>query len=144
MNTFNTLIGKTLTAFLVIFGLATCGAVIFAIDAEWGRTVAFKGLVTIDPTAVPAIRHWGMMVFGIGVLMIAAAFLPWLRFSTMLYSMIEKAFMVYLYVSNVSHDWSAAYLAGSVIDATIVIYSILYFISSHGRPQRWRSASVPS
>ena len=77
------------------------------------------------------------MVFGIGVLMIVAAFRPWLRFETMLFSTVEKAFMVFLFLSNLSQPWMMGYVGPALINSAIVLYSIFYFISDEGRPQRW-------
>jgi hypothetical protein len=77
------------------------------------------------------------MVFGIGVLMVIAAFRPWLRFETMLFSTVEKSFMVYLFLSNLGQPWVMGYIAVFLLDSTIVAYSILYFISDQGRPRRW-------
>src|SRR5262249_60332384 len=75
--------------------------------------------------------------FGIGVLMVVAAFRPWLRFETMLFSTVEKFFMVYLFLSNLGQPWAMGYLFLFLVDATIVAYSILYFISNRGRPKHW-------
>ena len=77
------------------------------------------------------------MIFGIGVLMVVAAFRPWLRFETMVFSAIEKSFMVYLFLANLGQSWAMGYLFPFVVDLTIVAYSIMYFISDQGRPQRW-------
>ena len=81
------------------------------------------------------------MIFGIGVLMVVAAFRPWLRFETMLFSTIEKSFMVYLSLTNLGQSWAMGYLFPFVVDSTIVAYSIAYFISNQGRPQGWIRAS---
>jgi len=43
------------------------------------------------------LRHWGHHVFGLGVLMVAAAYRPWLRFETMLFATVEKCFIAYLF-----------------------------------------------
>jgi hypothetical protein len=50
------------------------------------------------------------MVAGIGILMVISAFRPWIRFETMVFSGIEKAFMVFLFISNSDETWSRAYL----------------------------------
>jgi hypothetical protein len=81
------------------------------------------------------------MIFGIGVLMVVAAFRPWLRFETMVFSTIEKSFMVYLFLTNLRQPWAIGYIIPFLVDSTIVAYSIAYFISGQGRPQRWILAS---
>ncbi|WP_157015541.1 hypothetical protein [Mesorhizobium xinjiangense] len=136
MSVINAFIARTIKWFLVVFGLATCGTLPFAMDIDL-ITPLFGGLVDYTPSSVPALRHWGIMVFGIGVLMVVAGFRPWLRFETMLFSTIEKAFMVYLYLSNIGQPWIAGYLTAFILDSTIVAYSILYFLSREGRPNLW-------
>jgi hypothetical protein len=77
------------------------------------------------------------MVFGVGMLMVAAAFRPWLRFETMVYVILEKAFLLYLFVGDLGEPWAMGYAGPVALDSIIVLYSILYFLSRHGRPQRW-------
>jgi hypothetical protein len=140
MSAVNVFIARTMKWFLIVFGLATCLTLPFAIDINF-ITPMLGGLVDYTPASVPALRHWGIMVFGIGVLMVVAAFRPWLRFETMLFSTIEKAFMVYLFLGNLGQPWAMGYIGAFVIDSTIVAYSILYFISDQGRPERWVESS---
>jgi hypothetical protein len=136
----NVFVARTIKWFLILFGLVTCGSLPLAIDVNL-VTPMMGGLVDYTPSSVPILRHWGIMVFGIGALMVAAAFHPWLRFETILFSTVEKAFMVYLFLSNLSQAWAMGYLFMFLVDATIVVYSILYFISDQGRPQRWIAKS---
>jgi hypothetical protein len=141
MQAANAFIAMTIKWFLIVFGLATCGTLPFAVDINL-LTPIFGELVDYTPSSVPALRHWGVMIFGIGVLMVVAAFRPWLRFETMLFSTIEKAFMVYLFLSNLSQPWAKGYLGPFLLDSTIVAYSILYFISDQGRPERWHATRI--
>jgi hypothetical protein len=141
MHAMNLFIARTVKWFLIVFGIATCVTLSFAMDIKL-ITLMFGGLVDYTPSSVPALRHWGIMVFGIGALMVVAAFRPWLRFETMLFTAVEKAFMVYLFLSNLNEPWAMGYIVAFVVDGTITAYSILYFISDQGRPNRWvRAAS---
>jgi hypothetical protein len=132
----NVFIAGTTKWFLIIFGFATCATLAFAFNIDLFKPM-FGGLVDYTPSSVPALRHWGLMVFGIGVLMVVAAFRPWLRFETMIFSTFEKAFMVYLFLSNFGQPWGMGYITAFVIDSIIVTYSVLYFISDQGRSERW-------
>jgi hypothetical protein len=123
-----------------LFWLITCGTLPFALDTRF-FTPILGGLVDYTPSSVPALRHWGIMVCGIGVLMVVAASRPWLRFETMLFSTIENAFMVYLFLSNLGQPWSMGDIGAFVVDSTIVAYSILYFISDQGHRARWKVSS---
>jgi hypothetical protein len=136
MKAIDAFVNNTVKWFLVVFGVATSMTLLFAIDINL-FTPIFGDLVDYTPSSVPALRHWGIMVFGIGALMVVAAFRPWLRFETMLFSTVEKAFLVYLLVSKFHQPWVMGYLPAVIVDATIVSYSILYFISNQGRPEAW-------
>ena len=136
MSAVNTFVDSTIKWFLIVAGLATSTPLLFAIDINL-FTPMLGGLVDYTPSSVPALRHWGIMVFGIGMLMVVAAFHEWLRFETMLFSTFEKAFMVYLVVSNLGEPWIKGYLVPFLVDSMIVAYSIVYFISDRGRPQQW-------
>jgi hypothetical protein len=142
VRTVNVFIARTIRWFLIIFGLATCGTLLFAVDIDL-FTPIFGGLVDYTPSSVPALRHWGIMVFGIGALMVIAAFRPWLRFETMMFSIIEKAFMVYLFLSNLSQPWGMGYISAFLVDSIIVVYSIFYFISDQGRSGLWSVEDPP-
>src|SRR5215472_7487017 len=136
MSALNTLIDKTIKWFLIVGGGVTAVALLFAIDTNLISPL-LGGLVDYTPASVPVFRHWGIMVFGIGVLMVVAAFRPWLRFETMLFSTIEKSFLVYLFLSNLGQPWAMGYLFMFLLDSTIVVYIILYFIIDQGWPERW-------
>ena len=140
MRAVDVFIARTIRWFLIVFGIATCMPLLFAIDVNL-LTPMLGGIVDYTSSSVPALRHWGIMVFGIGVLMVVAAFRPWLRFETMLFSTVEKTFMVYLVISNLGKPWATGYLLPFLVDSTIVAYSILYFTSKHGRPEQWIETS---
>lgn len=140
MSAADTFVARTIRWFLIIFGFATCMTLPFAIDIKL-LTPMLGNVVDYTSSSVPALRHWGIMVFGIGVLMVVAAFRPWLRFEVMLFSTVEKAFMVYLFISNLSQPWGRGYLLPFLVDSTIVAYSLLYFISKDGRPRQWVAPS---
>ncbi len=136
MSIVNTFIARSIKPCLFIFGLATCAILPIAVDIRF-ITPMLGGVVDYTPSSVPALRHWGFMVFGIGVLMVVASFRPWLRFETMLFCAAEKSFITYLFLSNLGQPGINGYLPAVVVDSTIAAYSVLYFISDQGRPQRW-------
>jgi hypothetical protein len=75
MKVLDIFIINTIRPFLIVFGIATGLTLPFAIDINF-LTPMFGGLVDYTPSSVPALRHWGIMVFGIGVLMAVAAKCP--------------------------------------------------------------------
>lgn len=144
MRAINAFIDRTLKWFLILFGLVTCATLPLAFDVG-AITALLGGFVDYTPSSVPVLRHWGFMVFGIGALMVVAAFRPWLRFETMLFSAVEKSLVVYLFLTNLGEPWVMGYFPAFLADATIVAYSIVYFISERGRPRRWTAAgSAPT
>ena len=141
MNAVNAFVAKTIKWFLIVAGLATCLTLPFALDINL-VTPMLGGLVDYTPSSVPALRHWGIMIFALGALMIAAAFRPWLRFETILFATVEKAFIAYLFLSNLGQPWVMGYFGAFVVDSAIAAYGILYFLSDQGRPQRWAVGSM--
>ena len=141
MNAVNAFVAKTIKWFLIVAGLATCLTLPFALDINL-FTPMLGGLVDYTPSSVPALRHWGIMIFALGALMIAAAFRPWLRFETILFATVEKAFIAYLFLSNLGQPWVMGYFGALVVDSAIAAYGILYFLSDQGRPQRWAVGSM--
>jgi hypothetical protein len=127
----------TLRPFLIIGGIGTALPLLAAIDLSAANRVLFAGLLDYTASSVPALRHWGVMVGGIGILMVVSAFRPWIRFETMVFSGVEKAFMVFLFISNSDETWSRAYLGAFLLDLTIVTYTLFYFVSKLGRSHRW-------
>ena len=43
------------------------------------------------------------------------------------------------FLSNLGQPVIKGYLGGFLLDSTIVAYSVLYFISDQGHPQRWNA-----
>src|SRR3954471_14244045 len=130
-------VGATLQGALVLFGLATCLPILLTINIDLGNRVLFRGGLQPTPSVDLIVRHWGFMIFGIGVLMIASAFLPWLRFATLTFAAAEKILLVMMVGAGLSQPWGRDYLTPALLDGTIVVYCVLYFLSSHGRPGRW-------
>ncbi len=136
MSIANRFIARTIRWFLIVSGLLTCATLVFAIDIDF-IVPMLGGLVDYTSSSVPALRHWGFTIFGIGALMVAAGFRPWLRFETMLLAATEKAFLAYLFLSNLGQPWVMGYLVLVMVDALIVAYMIVYFLSEEGRPYSW-------
>ena len=78
------------------------------------------------------VQHWGIMVCLMGVFMVAAAFKESWRVPIILYGMIEKAFMVFLYVSNMSETFASGFMIPATMDSLITVWSVIYFASLRG------------
>jgi hypothetical protein len=75
------------------------------------------------------VQHWGIMVGLMGVFMVVAAFKVEWREPILIYSALEKTFMVYLAVTNGSHAYAQGFKVPAAMDASVVIYTILYFVA---------------
>ena len=73
------------------------------------------------------VQHWGIMVSLMGVFMVAAAFKVAWRTPILLYSLLEKAFMVFLVVTNLGQPYSSGFWVPAAMDAGITVWSIVYF-----------------
>ena len=73
------------------------------------------------------VQHWGIMVCLMGVFMVAAAFKESWRAPILLYSLIEKAFMVFLVVFNSGQTFSNGFYVPAVMDSVITVWSLVYF-----------------
>jgi hypothetical protein len=73
------------------------------------------------------VQHWGIMVGLMGAFMIVAAFRAEWRTPILIYSAVEKVFMVYLVAPNLSRPYSEGFWIGATMDATVVLYTISYF-----------------
>ena len=141
MPTINRFIARTIRWFLIVSGLLTCTTLVFAIDINF-FTPMLGGLVDYTPSSVPALRHWGFTIFVIGALMVAAGFRPWLRFEIILLAAAEKAFLAYLFLSNLGQPWVMGYLVLVMVDTLIVAYMIVYLVSEESRPYSWSRDAV--
>ena len=128
-----TLIDKTLKPVLIIGGAGTALA---GVDAFAPR-FAVENVQSLEfiPEYTIFVQHWGIMVCLMGVFMIGAAFKRSWRTPILLYSLIEKAFMVFLVFSNLSHSFARGFLAPAIMDSVIVVWSLAYFATRRGEAQ---------
>ena len=120
-------INVTIKPLLIIGGIGTALAGANAFFPQFA-VENVQGLEWIQDYTI-FVQHWGIMVCLMGIFMVAAAFIESWRYPIMLYSLIEKAFMVFLVVSNFVHPYSEGFFIPAGMDAFITVYSILYFFS---------------
>ena len=75
------------------------------------------------------VQHWGFTVGLIAIMMIAAAFRPAWVVPVLIIVAVEKAFLVYLTFSNLNESFAAGFRVPAAMDAIIVVYALLYFLS---------------
>ena len=111
--------------FFVITGTGTAAASFYAFWPRWAAETA--GKIPFVPQYTIITQHWGIMVDLMGVFMIVAAFKVEWRKPILIYSLLEKVFMVYLVLANGSQPYSQGFKLGAAMDATVVAYTIVYF-----------------
>ncbi len=124
-------IDVTIKPVLIIGGAGTALA---GLDAFLPR-YAVENVQKLEwvPAYTIFVQHWGIMVCLMGIFMIGAAFRESWRVPILLYSLLEKAFMVFLVGSNAHLSFSEGFYVPAVMDAVIVAYSILYFVALRKR-----------
>jgi hypothetical protein len=81
------------------------------------------------------LQHWGFMLGLMGVFMIVAAFRTDVRKPILIFSALEKTFIVYLVAANISRPYTRGFWFGAAMDATVVLYTLAYFaVGAFGTP----------
>lgn len=119
--------------FLVIGGLVTMYAGIYAINPE--TALHDMNNLPYDSNYVFLFRHWGIMVGLMGFFIAASAYVTKWRESIILYSFLEKLFMVYLFVSNFFNPetahLNASFIPFAITDITICTYTLGYWYENY-------------
>ena len=78
---------------------------------------------------LPLVAHWGIMVTGIGIFLCAAAMVKKLRKAAIIYSTLEKLYMVsiVIYSMATNSEISEHYLLIFVVDSSLVIGAVFYY-----------------
>ncbi|MCK7510974.1 MAG: hypothetical protein MZV70_47475 [Desulfobacterales bacterium] len=104
------ILDKTIKPFLIIAGLCT---------ALSGMTAFFPQFTVENILKLPfvenytiIVQHWGMMILLVGIFMIISAFRVKWRMPVLIYSAIEKTFLIFLYLLNISHPFSTGFYGG--------------------------------
>ena len=124
----------TFRPFFVLTGIGTAAAAAYAFWPEWAVTHIAKLVYREEYTIL--VQHWGIMVGLMGVFMVVAAYRANWRNPILIYSALEKAFIVYLVMANVRRPYSRGFWAGAAMDATVVLYTIVYFLFALMKQQR--------
>ncbi|MCF4173134.1 hypothetical protein [Vibrio sp. McD22-P3] len=110
---------------LLVTGIGTAAAFAYAFFPQWAITHIGQ-LPYLDQDFV-FYQHWGVMVGMMGVMMVGAAFKPQWRDSIMLYSAVEKGFMVILLLLNYNSPHITGFLLAGAMDTFVVIWTLAYW-----------------
>lgn len=124
---------KFLKPFLIIGGLVTMYAGIYAINPE--AALLDMNNLPYDSNYVFLFRHWGIMVGLMGFFIALSAYKPTWQQPIILYSFLEKLFMVYLFMSNFFNPetahLNASFVPFAITDVIIVTYTLGYWFENY-------------
>lgn len=109
------------TLVLVISGVATAGAIIvffaprFSVRALFGEEIR-------DGVAILVARHWGLLVFLVGALLIVAGYDPVIRVPVAVAAAIEKVVLVALLLTG-AVKWTPLLKVVATVDG---LFALLY------------------
>jgi zinc transporter ZupT len=115
----------TFRPFFVVTGIVTALGALNAFWPQW--TVEKVQLIPFNQDYTIILQHWGIMLGLMGGFMIVAAFWTDWRRPILIYGALEKTFLVYLVVSNLRRPYARGLWVGAVMDATVVLYTMVYF-----------------
>ena len=118
---------RTVRPFFLFTGAGTTLVGLYAFLPSWAMPNVAKLPYLQDYTII--IQHWGIMVGLMGIAMILAALVPQWRVPILLYSALEKSFMVWLVLANARNSFVSGFWIPFALDSTVVIYTIGYFFS---------------
>jgi hypothetical protein len=111
--------------FFVLTGIGTALGGLNAFLPRWTAEAVEKIPFVQEYTII--LQHWGIMLGLVGAFMILAAFRAEWRAPILLFSLFEKAFIVYLILVNASQPYAQGLKIGAAMDATVVLYTLAYF-----------------
>lgn len=123
---------RTVRPFFLLTGAGTALVALFAVAPAWAMPNVARLPYLHDYTVI--VQHWGIMVGLMGVAMMLAAVVPAWRVPILLYSALEKAFMVWLVLSNAGEPAASGFWLPFALDATVVLYTVGYFAAVGVRP----------
>ena len=124
---------RTLRPFFLFTGAGTALVGLYAVLPSWAMPNVAKLPYLADYTII--VQHWGIMVGLMGLCMMLAAMVPEWRVPILAYSALEKSFMVWLVLSNAHQPFVSGFWVPFVLDSSVVLYSIGYFLACGFRKQ---------
>ena len=119
------LIGAHIELILIVTGVLTAGAIVLFLAPAAVFTRVF-GKAPDEAASLALARHWGLIVFLIGALLVYAAFDPPLRAPAMLVAAIEKCALGAGVLGSGLRDYPAA-RAAAIGDSLMALVFVLYF-----------------
>ena len=121
------MITSHIDAVLIVTGVGTASAlVLFLLPSGVLRQIIGDDA---GPISIGLLRHWGLLLFCVGALLVYAAFHPTVREPAIVLAAVEKlGFAACVFCTPVRQRWTVSIMA--VADAAMVLLYALYFVGA--------------
>ncbi|HET8705108.1 MAG TPA: hypothetical protein VFM46_02300 [Pseudomonadales bacterium] len=120
---------ENIQTILLVTGYFTAAVGLFFFKPELGLNVLFKH-TNPEPLLVFIFRHWTLLVGTFGILLVISAYNPVIRTHIMVAASVEKAFIVYLVLSNLKSTPFAKWaLPAAIVDAACIVCYLGYLMA---------------
>jgi len=120
------MIAEYIQLILLVSGVATMGGIV-QFFAPRPLLKLLYGVETSEPTTLLLARHWGLLIFLVGVLLVYSAYNPSIRDPVLVVASLEKiVFAGLIFLSPVKRTFVATFAAAG--DTAFVILYGVYFL----------------
>ena len=120
------MITSNIEPILIVTGALTASAIALFIAPSWTICRLYGETLSGEP-ATGVVRHWGLLLFCVGTLLVSAAFHPILRNPAVVLASVEKAgFVACVFGTSLRQHPIAAIMAAG--DAIMVLVYVLYLV----------------
>lgn len=119
------MITSNIEPILIVTGALTASAIALFIAPSWAICRLYRETLSGE-AATGVVRHWGLLLFCVGTLLVSAAFHPILRNPAVVVASVEKAgFVACVFGTSLRHSRVASLAATA--DAVMALLYVLYF-----------------
>ena len=120
------MISSNIEAVLVVTGVLTAGALVQFVAPSWTLRHTF-GEVPSGAVSMTLARHWGLLLFCVGALLVYSAFYRPLREPAVVLALVEKAgFVACVFATSLRQRPMASIMAAG--DAVMSVVYVLYLV----------------
>ena len=120
------MIAENIQLILIVFGVATLGAIV-QFFAPRPMLKLMYGMETYEPTTLFLARHWGLLIFLVGALLVFSAYDSRMRDPVLVVASLEKiVFAAFIFFAPVKRTSVATVAA--IGDSSFVVLYLLYFV----------------
>lgn len=111
---------------LLLTGLATSGAVVMSLAPATMMKILFRQISSNSVNLLIA-RHWGLLIFLVGALLIYAAYHPVIRIPTLIVAIVEKASFALGVFASPLRRFSAVVIV-ALADASMAAVYLMFLV----------------